>query len=57
MNADRSIRLSEIVLSLQDADKFDVVIFNRYADNGNRIPLAKKVASRAFNIIMKALFG
>ena len=53
MDADRSICLPDILASLSDINEFDVIIFNRYSNNMNSIPFARRIASRAFNIIVK----
>ncbi len=57
MDADRSICLPDILASLSDLDGFDVIIFNRYSNNMNSIPFARRIASRAFNIIVKVTLG
>ncbi|MEM3592997.1 MAG: glycosyltransferase [Candidatus Micrarchaeia archaeon] len=57
MDADGSIKLSEIIKNLHYLSNYDAIIFNRYSDPENNIPILRRIASRGFNIIVRSFLG
>jgi glycosyltransferase involved in cell wall biosynthesis len=57
MDADNSVRLSEVLSSIFELEKSDVVILERYTSSFNHIPFLRRFASRGFNILVQALLG
>ncbi len=57
MDADGSIKLSGILEHLVSTQNYDAIVFDRYSFHGNRIPIVRRVASRGFNILVKAILG
>jgi glycosyltransferase involved in cell wall biosynthesis len=54
MDADNSIHFDEIKKSFHLMEKYDVILFNRYSNDDNYIPLVRKIASRGFNMLVQA---
>lgn len=57
MDADNSIQFNELVRNFHLMNEYDVIIFNRYLNKENYIPLIRKIASRGFNILVHAFLG
>jgi hypothetical protein len=57
MDADGSATLENIVKDLNLLESYDVINFDRYSSSRNYIPIRRRLASRGFNVILKALFG
>jgi glycosyltransferase involved in cell wall biosynthesis len=57
MDADGSIKLSGILEHLEATQNYDAIVFDRYSFLGNKIPIARRVASRGFNVLVKAMLG
>ena len=57
MDADGAVALKDMVKYIGLLEMFDFINFDRYSFFGNRIPLARRVASRGFNILVKAMLG
>ena len=56
-DADGAVSLSEIVRGFSFGEGYDVILFNRYSNDGNEIPLRRRIPSRGFNILVRALLG
>ncbi len=56
-DADMSISLSEIIKGFSFCDGYDVILFNRYSGDGNKIPLLRRIPSRGFNVLVRTLLG
>ncbi|MGC8609512.1 MAG: glycosyltransferase, partial [Thermoplasmata archaeon] len=54
MDADNSIKLSEIIRDLPLIDGYDVLLFNRYSKEAD-IPFMRWFFSRSFNLLIRAL--
>ena len=57
MDADNSIQFAELIKNFYLMDKYDVIVFNRYLNRENYIPLLRRIASREFNILVRAFLG
>jgi len=57
MDADGSIKLSDIMQHLEKMEDYDAVVFDRYSTPENTIPFLRRFASRGFNVLVKALLG
>ncbi len=57
MDADGAVKLSDIVKNFQYLVKYDAILFDRYSANGNTIPLYRKIPSRGFNMLVRAMLG
>lgn len=57
MDSDGSVQLADIVGNFHYLTNYDVILFNRYSNNENRIPLYRRVPSRAFNILVRTILG
>jgi glycosyltransferase involved in cell wall biosynthesis len=57
MDADGSIDLGDVIENLRYIESFDMVIFDRYSNSENRIPLYRKIPSRGYNLLVKSIFG
>ncbi|MEM0136267.1 MAG: glycosyltransferase [Thermoplasmatales archaeon] len=57
MDADGSIKFSDILAHIQDTEKYDAIVFDRYSFAKNSIPFLRRFASRGFNVLVKALLG
>lgn len=55
MDADGSIKFQEIIRNLHYLKNYDVIIFNRYSNHDNKIPLTRRIPSRGFNILVRVL--
>jgi len=57
MDADGSIKFDEIIKNLHYLDSYDVIIFDRYSNHDNDIPLIRRIPSRGFNILVRVLLN
>ncbi|MEM0135237.1 MAG: glycosyltransferase [Thermoplasmatales archaeon] len=57
MDADGSIKFSDILAHINDTEKYDAIIFDRYSSLENNIPFLRRFASRGFNVLVKAMLG
>ena len=57
MDGDGSTSLQNIIQSIELITKYDIVNFNRYSLVENKIPLKRRFASRAFNLMLKSVYG
>jgi cellulose synthase/poly-beta-1,6-N-acetylglucosamine synthase-like glycosyltransferase len=57
MDADGSIKFNEIIKNLHYLDSYDVIIFDRYSNHDNDIPLMRRIPSRGFNILVRVLLN
>ena len=57
MDADGSISLENLIKAIDLIDFYDMIIFDRYSDPENSIPVTRRFASRGFNILLRALMG
>ena len=57
MDADGAVALKDMVKYIGLLEMFDFINFDRYSFLGNRIPLARRVASRGFNVLVRAMLG
>jgi len=57
MDADGSIKFNEIIKNLHYLDSYDVIIFDRYSNHDNHIPLRRRIPSRGFNILVRVLLA
>ena len=57
MDADGSVELTDIVKNFQYLTKYDAILFDRYSANGNTIPLYRRIPSRGFNMLVRAMLG
>jgi glycosyltransferase involved in cell wall biosynthesis len=55
MDADGSIKFNEIIKNLHYLDNYDAIIFDRYSNHDNDIPLIRRIPSRGFNILVRIL--
>jgi len=56
MDADGSVNFQAIVNNLSLVRDYDVILFDRYSKQGNRIPALRRIPSRGFNALVKVLF-
>ena len=56
MDADFSLSFKEMISRIPLLRSNDVIIFSRYY-SGNKIPLSRRVLSRSFNVITRAITG
>jgi glycosyltransferase involved in cell wall biosynthesis len=57
MDADGSIKFDEIIKNLHYLDSYDVIIFDRYSNHDNHIPLMRRIPSGGFNILVRAFLN
>ena len=57
MDSDRSIQFEEIVKHLNSLENNDGILFERYSNSSNDIPLLRRIVSRGFNFMVRALLG
>ena len=57
MDADGSISLENIIKAIDLTDFYDMIIFDRYSNPENSIPVTRRFASRGFNTLLRALMG
>ncbi|BAB60044.1 dolichol monophosphate mannose synthase [Thermoplasma volcanium GSS1] len=57
MDADGSVPLKEIVKALDLTNYYDLIIFDRYSNRGNRIPFIRRFPSRGFNKLVRIFLG
>lgn len=57
MDADGSAKLLDMIENIELLESYEVLNFNRYSSTKNFIPFKRRLASRVFNLILKALFN
>ena len=57
MDADGAVGLVEIVRNFHYLTNYDVILFDRYTNNKNGIPILRRIPSRGFNILVRTLLG
>ena len=57
MDADGSLDFSKITDSINYMKDYDIIIFDRYSNKNNRIPFFRRMPSRGFNILVRAILG
>ncbi|MHB1663296.1 MAG: glycosyltransferase [Thermoplasmataceae archaeon] len=57
MDSDRSIQFEEIVKHLNSLQNNDCILFERYSNSSNDIPLSRRIVSRGFNFLVRVLLG
>lgn len=59
MDADGSTSLANLLksISMIETKSYQIINFDRYSMKGNFIPLKRRIASRIFNIILRAIFS
>ncbi|MDA8055503.1 MAG: glycosyltransferase [Thermoplasmatales archaeon] len=57
MDADGAVGLAEIVRNFHYLTNYDVILFDRYTNGENRIPLFRRIPSRGFNILVRTILG
>ena len=57
MDADGAVSLVDIIKNFHYLTDCDVILFDRYSTDGNRIPLYRWVPSRGFNILVRTMLG
>ncbi len=56
-DADGAVSIRDILNGLPYCGKYDAILFGRYTTNGNAIPLYRRIPSRGFNILVRAMLG
>ncbi len=56
MDADGSISFYDVIKYLKFTGEYDVILFDRYHSKNSRIPFLRKIPSRGYNILVRALF-
>ena len=56
-DADGAVSLHEILKGFPYCDTYDAILFDRYSANGNAIPVYRRIPSRGFNILIRAILG
>ena len=57
MDSDRSVKTEDLLTHLKSVGDYDVLLFDRYSDPLNEIPLLRRIASRGFNLFVKIILG
>lgn len=57
MDSDRSVKTEDLLTHLKSVGDYDVLLFERYSDPLNEIPLLRRIASRGFNLFVKVILG
>ncbi len=57
MDADGSVRLNEILKNFHYLTNYDVILFDRYSNSENKIPLFRRIPSRGFNFLVWTMLG
>jgi len=57
MDADGSIKFNDIIKNLHYLNNYDAIIFDRYSNPNNYIPLKRRIPSRGFNILLRILLN
>lgn len=57
MDADGAVSFKEMIKSLNFLEQHDFIIFDRYSNPDNNIPFLRRLASRGFNILIRALLS
>jgi glycosyltransferase involved in cell wall biosynthesis len=57
MDSDGAIAFKDILDSIPLLNKYDVVNFDRYKNNTNKIPFIRRFVSRGYNIYLRILLG
>lgn len=55
MDADGAVKLNDIVSNFNQLDNYDVITFDRYSNHGNTIPFLRRIPSRGFNLLLRAI--
>ena len=56
-DADGAVSLQDILNGFPYCGTYDAILFDRYSANGNAIPLYRKIPSRGFNMLVRAMLG
>ncbi len=56
-DADGAVSLRDILNGLPYCGTYDAILFDRYSADGNAIPLYRRIPSRGFNILVRAMLG
>ena len=56
MDADGSISLRDVVENLKYTSTSDMIIFDRYSNQENNIPILRRIPSRGYNLLVRTLF-
>ena len=54
MDADGSVKLDDIVSNIHYLTDYDVLLFDRYSNPENSIPIRRRFPSRVFNVLVRA---
>ncbi len=57
MDADGAVGLAEIVKNFHYLTNYDLILFDRYTNGENEIPLFRRIPSRGFNILVRTMLG
>lgn len=55
MDADGAVKLKDIMSYFSYLHEYDVIAFDRYSNHDNFIPILRRLPSRAFNLLIRAL--
>ena len=56
-DADGAVSLQDILNGLPYCGTYDAILFDRYSAKGNVVPLYRRIPSRGFNILVRAMLG
>ena len=56
-DADGAVSLQDILNGFPYCGIYDAILFDRYSADGNAIPLYRRISSRGFNILVRAMLG
>jgi glycosyltransferase involved in cell wall biosynthesis len=56
-DADGAVSLQDILNGFPYCGIYDAILFDRYSADGNAIPLYRRIPSRGFNILVRAILG
>ena len=56
-DADGAVSLQDILRGFSYCGTYDAILFDRYSVKGNAIPLYRRIPSRGFNILIRAMLG
>ncbi len=56
-DADGAVSLQGILKGFSYCGTYDAILFDRYSADGNAIPLYRRIPSRGFNILVRAMLG
>ena len=57
MDADGAVSLQDILKGFSYCGTHDAILLDRYSADGNAIPLYRRIPSRGFNILVRAMLG